>query len=366
MPHKLILLIAIIVTLTISAPAHARVKLDDICQVYGQKEVRLTGMGLVVGLDGTGDGNKALPTMNALMAVMKSMGAPATDPRELGSADNVAIVLIDATIPQGGLRQGQRIDCFVSSYLGAKCLRGGRLLVSALQTAEVNDNRLIGTAAGPLIIEEVTTPTIGRIPNGVIIETNLMQNQDFINNIITQDEGYPQFTLLLDEAHSSFLSSTAVADAINDNLSFQLENRLQKIARARSPGVIDIAIPEQYATEPVEFISEVLRVWIDTPHTQAKVIVNARTKTVIVTAEVEISPTLIAHPNLDISIGGVNPAAVPSSFEVLNDPEALQTTARLDQLIRALKQLRVPPEGIIEVLRELSKTGKLHAVYEER
>ncbi len=323
-------------------------------------------MGIVVGLDGTGDGGKAIPTIRALGAVMQAMGAPVLDLRELANAENVAIVLIDATIPQGGLRKGQKLDCYVSSYLGSQSLRGGRLLISAIQTANMNDDRLIGTAAGAVVIEDAGTPTNGRIPNGVIIETDLTQNEQFLNNIVRVDNGVSYFTLLLDEAHSSFLSASAVAEAINDNLSFQLEDRLQQIARARTPGVIDIMIPPQYFNEPIEFISEVLRVWIDTPHTQAKVVVNNRTKTVIVTAEVEISPTLIAHPNLDIAIGGMGNPIVPSSFELIDDPMSTQQTARLDQLIRALKQLRVPPEGIIEVLRELSKTGKLHAVYEER
>ena len=358
-------IVSLALLLISNSTVFARVKLENICQIYGQKEVRLTGMGLVVGLNGTGDGGKAIPTIRALGAVMQAMGAPVLDLRELNNADNVAIVLIEATIPQGGLRVGQKLDCYVSSYLGAESLRGGRLLISAIQTANIADDRLVGTAAGALVLEDPTALTGARIPNGVIIETDLTQDDEFIKNIVRVDKGMSYFTLLLDEAHASFLSSTAVADAINDNLSFQLENRLQQIAKARTPGVIDIMIPPQYFDEPVEFISEVLRVWIDTPHTQAKVIVNNRTKTVIVTAEVEISPTLIAHPNLDIAIGGMGGVA-PSSFEVLDDPMANQQTARLDQLIRALKQLRVPPEGIIEVLRELSKTGKLHAVYEER
>lgn len=345
--------------------ADARIRLENICQVAGQKEVRLVGTGLVIGLDGTGDGGDNGPTVRALAAAMKAMDSPVLDPKELVNADNVAMVQIQATIPRGGLQKGQKIDCYVSSILGAKSLRGGRLFVSALQTADLRDKRLMGTASGAVIIEDQVVLTKGRIPNGVMLEIDMVKGKDFADRIVMNDDGVSKIRLLLDEAHASFGTSSTVSRSINDDLSFGLDD--QKVAKAISPGVIDVVIPKFYKDDPIAFVSRVLQVWVDTPNTQAKVIVNPRTKMVIVTAEVEISPTLITHPNLEVSIRpGDLRSEIGSKFADLSENQGGQTTARLDQLVTALKQLRVPPEGIIEVLRELSKSGKMHAIYEER
>ncbi|MCH7989867.1 MAG: flagellar basal body P-ring protein FlgI [Planctomycetes bacterium] len=121
--------------------ARARVRLENICSIYGQKEVKLTGLGLVVGLNGTGDGGKNKPAMDALAKVLMHMNLP-TDSADLRDAKNVAVVLIEATIPKTGLRRGQKIDCYVSSIMGAKSLRSGRLLIAPLQTAEIGTIRL--------------------------------------------------------------------------------------------------------------------------------------------------------------------------------------------------------------------------------
>ena len=82
--------------------ATAKIKLENICTVHGQEEIDLIGIGLVVGLDGTGDGGSAAPTIRALAAAMKVLNAPVLDPRELKDAKNVAIVNIEAVIPKGG------------------------------------------------------------------------------------------------------------------------------------------------------------------------------------------------------------------------------------------------------------------------
>lgn len=356
--------IAIIAMTTfMAADANARVRLENICRVHGEEDIHLVGIGLVTGLDGTGDGGDAAPTIRALAAAMKAMNAPVLDPRELKNADNVAIVNIEATIPRGGLQKGQKLDCYVSSSLGARSLRGGRLLLSALQTADVSDDRLIAIASGEVIVENPATKTTGRILRGVQLKVDMVSEQSYLNRIISLKKGQQKISLLLDEAHSSVLTSSEIARVLNDEFSFLMEGK--DLAKAISPSVIDVLIPEAYLSSQVEFVANVLQVWVDSPHTQAKVIVNTRTNTVIVTAEVEISPALVTHPGLEITVGAPNLNPV-SRFADLRDENTTQTTARLSQLIQAMKALQVPPEGIIEVLRELSKSGKLHAIYEER
>ena len=116
----------------------------------------------------------------------------------------------------------------------------------------------------------------------------------------------------------------------------------------------------------MEFVAQVLAVGIDNPHTQARIIVNTKTGTVVVTGEVEISPVVISHKNLTVRVGSANPAddAVASESFVPITQQGKQATQQLQQLVEALNQIQVPNEDIIEIIRELHRTGKLHAFYE--
>ncbi len=356
---SVILLPAVLVTVAVLAPqkARARVRLENICSIYGQKEVKLTGLGLVVGLNGTGDGGKNRPAMRALSKVLMHMNLPA-DPDELRDAKNVAVVLIEATIPKTGLRRGQRIDCHVSSVMGAKSLRSGRLLIAPLQTADVGDDTVVALASGPISIEDATSPTTGIIPGGATLEAG------FVSPFVNKERGH-LVTLLLDASHSSFHTSSEVARVINDDNKFETEGRL--IARAIEPGVIEVMIPKQYRAVPVDFVSQLLDVGIDNPHTQARTVVNPRTGSVVVTGEVEISPVVISHKNLTVRVGSSFPGGGPPASEsfVLLSQQGRQPTQQLQQLVESLNQLQVPNKDVIAIIRELYSTGKLHASYEE-
>ena len=152
--------------------------------------MKLTGLGLVVGLDGTGDGGKNLPAMRALQAVLQRMNAPAAL-EELKNANNVAVVLIEATVPRTGLRRGQRLDCYVSSLMGAKSLRGGRLLVCPLTTAQITDTQTPAIASGPVYIENADVLTSGKIPSGAVLKSN------FTSNFIEYKQGRGYFVTLM-------------------------------------------------------------------------------------------------------------------------------------------------------------------------
>ncbi len=361
--RRLCFLLAAFWGLAGTAETFAQVRLESICTVHGHKEIRLTGMGLVVGLNGTGDGGNAGPTIRALAAAMRAMHTPVLDPKELRDANNVAIVLIDATIPKTGLHDGQRLDCYVSSYLGAKSLKGGRLLISPLQSADLRDDLLVGTCSGSLVIEDASVPTRARIPDGVLLETDLFRSAEYLRRIVDTSSGEPKIRLLLNESHSSFITATSIAERINE--AFDFESFGQQHARPVSPSLIEVQIPKTYRTTPVEFIAEVMGTRINTPHSLSRVQVNAKTGVVIVSGDVELSPVLINHPNLQISIGANNVEYEGARFNVLSDEQSTLTTSRLDQLVKALNELGVPREAMIEVLRELARSGKLHAIYEE-
>ncbi|GAB4150884.1 MAG: flagellar basal body P-ring protein FlgI [Planctomycetaceae bacterium] len=345
--------------ITISSPAFARVRLENICTIYGQREIKLVGVGLVVGLDGTGDGGKNLPAMRALAQVMKLMNLPVTDVRELADAKNVAVVHIEATIPRSGLRYGQKIDCYVSSAMGAKSLRGGRLLASPIEEADIQNDFVAGLASGGIRIEDPKSLRTGKIPGGIVLHRN------YPARFIDRKKGN-LITLLLNESHASFFTASEVARVVNEEFSF--ESGKAKIAQAIGPGVIQVQLPQSYEKNPVDFVATMLNIGIEQPHTQARVVVNAKTGTVIISGEVELSPALISHKGLRIQIGAPAGGATQSAggFARIQDRTNPESSQQLKQLVDALSELRLPTSDIIEIIRELRASGKLHAEYIER
>ena len=352
-----ILVVVLLGTWCFEAPA-ARVRLENICTVYGQKESKLTGIGLVIGLNGTGDGGGNRAAMRALAAVLARMNAPVSID-ELRDADNVAMVLVEATVPRTGIRKGQRIDCYVSSFMGAKSLRGGRLLVTPLTTAAVANQHVVGLASGSVYVEDENVRTVGLIQGGVVLEDS------FPSLFVDRERGH-LVTLLLDESHASFRAASEVSYAINTEFSFDTAS--QVLAKAAGPGVIEVAIPPQYQDDPVRFLALLMAVGIDNPHTQARVVVNAKTGNIVVTGEVEISPVVIASKNLTVRIGD---APLPDGeqasgrFVTLADPQDTYAPQQLQHLLDSLNELRVPTSDIIDIIRELHRSGKLHAAYDE-
>ena len=336
------------------SPTIARTRLENICTIYGQNEVHLVGIGLVVGLSGTGDGGDNLPAIRSLAAALKLLNTPILKEDELKkNADNMALVLISGTVPKTGLRRGQKIDCEVSSPFGAKSLRGGRLLVTPVETSDITDDTAVGLASGAIYVEDEAVPTNGKIPGGIVLQ------EDFVTHFISYEDG-PVITLLLDAEHSSFYAASEVSAAINREFSFEAGNT--ELAKAISPGTVQVSIPQQYHDATVDFVAQVLDVGVENPHTQAKVVVNPRSQVVIVTGEVEISPVIVSHKNLSVEVGGGTP---PSGFVALNEDDGRQSPQQLKQLVEALNRLRVPTSDIISIIRELHRSGKLHAVYDE-
>lgn len=348
-------LLAAIVAVTVtsgSQTALARVRLENICTIYGAKETRLVGIGLVTGLNGTGDSSRNAPAMRALAQTMKLLNLPVQDLRELRGVKNIAVVRIDATIPRHGVRIGQKIDCYVSAMMDAKDLRGGRLMSAPVEDASIKDDSVAGVASGAIVLEDSKSKTVGKIPGGIVIQKNF--EMKFISS-----KGF--ITLLLDKNHSSFNSASEIARRINED--FELEAGY-KIAKAAAPNAINVLIPKSYEKAPVEFVSNVLDVTVDQPHTHARVVINAKSNTVVVTGEVEVSPTIVSIDGLQVNTRATGAFGNPdtgSPFVPIPDRRTPQSTSNLKDLIDALRELRVSTADVIKVLRTLDRTGKLHA-----
>ena len=346
-------IVALLAALTLSAPKAAAVKIEDITRLKGQRENTLTGIGLLVGLNGTGDGGKYLPAMRPLAEFLGNFGNPISDIKELQNAKNVAIVTITSTVPEHGAQEGEALDVQVSNPGSAKSLEGGRLILSPLQ-GPPGDHQIYGLASGPVVIEDPKQPLVGLIKGGLVLE------EDITQTYIVGDV----FLLLLDSQSAGWAMASAIAKIINDAEAFD-ENLL---ASVQSPKCVMVKIPAAEAAEPAAFIARVLNLPVLLPDTEARVLINTRTGTIAVSGEVEISPVVISHKSLTITTAA-SEQAVPASAQagepsgpsfVRLDP-AQQGGARLQELQQALNQLKVPVKDQIAIIQRLHEIGKLHA-----
>jgi flagellar P-ring protein precursor FlgI len=336
-----------------AAPAEAQLRLRDICRVKGQEENTLHGLGLVVGLKGTGDSN-ALPTARALATMMRLMGNPLGHGlqgeqvfRELKDAKNVALAVVSATVPASGARQGDDLNCEVSA-ISAKSLLGGHLMSTPLLGPRPGSERVYAFAQGSIYVEDPDTPTVGKVHGGCRLE------EDF-HNVFTNSG---TITLVLDKNHASFQTAQYIADLINTQARYFQSNELANgyIAKAIDQLNIMVQIPSrEYREDPVLFVSEILNQRITNLQSEARVVINQRAGTVIVGADVEIGPVIVTHKNMVIEAG----EEAPSARFVAVDPENRGNT-KLTELVNALNALKVPAEDTIEIIKGLERNGKLY------
>ena len=209
---KLILLAAACCFCLSALPAEGRTTLKNICRFKGQEENTLQGLGIVVGLKGTGDGPSFLPTMRSLAKIMAVMGEQlAKGMVEIKDTKNVALVTVTATIPAAGARQGDKIDCVISSIGSAKSLSGGRLFLTPLIGPDENNPRIYGFAEGPITLDDASITNTGRVFQGCRLE------EDFFNVFIKDGK----ICLVLDKNHADFQVAQDVVELINGQLNFQ-------------------------------------------------------------------------------------------------------------------------------------------------
>jgi flagellar P-ring protein precursor FlgI len=343
------LLIAILMCCGLASDALA-VKVADVTRVGGQRKNFLVGLGLVVGLKGTGDGGDPA-TLNPVREMLAKFADPVTV-KDLGSASNIALVSVQASIPVNGVREGDEIDVHVVSVRGASSLKGGRLFVCPLR-GPTPDAPFVALAQGAVELEDPTTPTTGIVKKGGVMEVDMAYK--FVEN--------GHFWLVLEDSTASWTAASSIAKLINDAESTSGET----LAVAVDPKNVMVTIPQIEQEHPDSFISRVQRLGpIPSLTTEARVQINERTGTMIVTGDVEISPVVISHRGLTISTVDPKPTPTPRN-PVINDKDvvAIDTAnaggAKLQDLVGALEQLKVPAEDRIIIIKELHKTGKLHA-----
>jgi flagellar P-ring protein precursor FlgI len=345
--------IVLLTLASLAAPAGA-VKIADITRIGGERTNILTGLGLVYGLKGTGDGGGFAPAIAPLRSMLSKFGDPVTV-AQLNNAANVAVVMVTATVPAPGARDGDHLDVHVSSVGAAASLHGGRLFVTPMQ-GPLPGGPLLALAEGPITIEDPSTPTVGVIrgaAGGAVMETDLPAH--------VIDAG-GRFTLILDEYSSSWGTASRIAKIINDSES----NSGEILATAIDGKNIIVTIPTSERDHPDSFIGRIQQLPVQMIATRARVTINEKTGTIIMTGDVEISPVVISHNGLSIST--VLPPPQPTMRNpVVTDHEAIavstvdQGNGNLQDLVAAMEQLKVPAQDRNEIIEELYKTGKLHA-----
>jgi flagellar P-ring protein precursor FlgI len=337
-----------------AAPSSAlAVQVQDLVRIKGAESSRIVGMGLVIGLNGTGDGSKSLTTMRRLATMMNRLGDPVVTATELRDAKNVAVVYLSARIPEGGVREGDQIDVQLAAP-SASSLAGGRLVLSPL-LGPIPGSPIYAFAEGPVTVED---PLSNRT---AVVKAGATLTKDILAQYL---DSQGRLTLVLDQANATWPMANTLATLINDLMAPDSP----PIARAVDQKNIIIAVPPGDRAVLGAFISQVLEIQLDPSlvRSEARVVVNQRTGTIVMTENVEISPVVISHKGLTITT--ITPPPAPTADRptieekdfIAVDPSR-RGGSRLADLLAAFNQLKVPAEDRIAILKEIHRSGKLHA-----
>jgi flagellar P-ring protein precursor FlgI len=307
----------------------------------------------VLGLNGTGEANDAF-TMRAVAEFMKHMGSPLLNTGkginldELKKIKNASLVVVTVTVPPTGARRGDELDCYLSA-LNGKSLAGGRLVAAALQGPNPNDPRVYALCQGQIRVENIDEPTVGVIHGGCRMEADLFTP--------FYKDGY--MTLILDSNHANFQTADAIADAINsqvrESLNYSKESAASRdsdICQAIDAANIRVRIPDSYRNDPVKFASDILDTKLYENEPEARVVINPRAGSIVISGEVEIGDVVVSHKNIVIE------ATSTPTFAALDVDQSNQP--KLKQLVDQLNSLKVPTLDMIEIIKGIDRDGKLH------
>ncbi len=352
------------VLILMSGFAHA-VRIKDIADIQGVRQNQLIGYGLVMGLDGTGDGKKSQFTIQSMASMLEKMGVT-VDPKDI-DVKNVAAVMVTADLPPFA-RAGSRIDALVSSIGDAENLQGGTLLLTPLKAA---DGRVFAVAQGPISTGGFSAggagagvqknfPTVGRVVGGALIEKE-----------ITSDFAQKK-TLSLTLHNPDFTTAFRVSQAINSAL-------YDHLAEASDAGSIDVQVPKRYTGNIVELVTMIEGLSV-MPDNAAKVVINERTGTVVMGENVRILTIAIAHGNLSVQIkesANVSQPLPLSKGETIVSPDTnvsikegnsklfiMDRGVSIGEVVRALNALGVSPRDLIAIFQAIKASGALQAQLE--
>lgn len=355
-----------------TAPASAE-RLKEVASIQGVRANQLLGYGLMVGLDGTGDQTTQAPfTAQSMRSLLQQLGIqlPAGVTPQL---KNSAAVIVTAQLPAFA-QPGQQIDVTVSSVGNAKSLRGGTLLLTPLRGVDgeiyamAQGNAVVGgagaSAGGSKV--QINHLSAGRIPGGATVE-RVVPNQ-----IMSGD------SIRIELNRTDFSDVRLVTDAINQKIRSRLGGDGRQ-AVAMDARAVQVPLPRDPAMR-VGFLAELESMEVSLSAAPAKVIVNARTGSVVMNQSVTLLPSAVAHGNLSVTVSSTPVVSQPGSFSggqtvagqvsditVRQEGGAvrmLPKSAQLKDLVRTLNSLGATPQDLIAILQALQAAGSLKAELE--
>ncbi len=356
---------SLLMLMVLSSAAYAD-RIKDVASIQGVRENQLIGYGLVVGLDGSGDQTTQTPfTVQSIITMLSQMGInmPQTTTLQL---KNVAAVMVTASLPPFS-KPGQTIDVTASSMGNAKSLRGGTLLMTPLKGA---DGQVYAMAQGNLLVSgvgassggssvQVNHLSVGRVPAGATVERavpTMLGQGDYIH---------------LELNNSDFTTASRIVDVINSQIA-------PGIAAAQDGRMIEVRAPQGSAL--VGFISRIENLEISQGQGVARVIINARTGSIVMNQAVTLDACAVAHGNLTVVINTESSVSQPNArsegktvttekatIDVKTDKGGLVELAKgasLSDVVKALNAIGATPQDLLAILQAMKSAGALHAELE--
>ena len=360
--------LALLAVLALALPKAAQAeRIKDIAMVEGARSNQLIGFGLVVGLDGTGDQvTQTQFTIQAARSMLQQFGVnlpPGVNPQ----TKNMASVMVTAELP-AFTKPGQKMDVTVSSIGNAKSLRGGELLLTQLKGG---NGEVYAVAQGGLVVSgfgaegedgssvSVNTKASGRIPNGALIERE-------VGNVLNDGSNRITFNL-----HSAdFTTAKNMASEINRMMGPGTAEALDAVS-------VSVLAPTDTA-QKVAYLAELENIEVSKANSAAKIIVNARSGTIVIGSEVVVKPAAVATGSLTVTIDesfavsqpgpfatGGQTAVVPQSTVNAEQEEAkffvMEGGVNLQDIVTAINKVGAAPGDLIAVLEALQQAGALSA-----
>ena len=366
-------LAAVLLVLSFSSGNVFADRIKDLTTVAAMRTNQLIGYGLVVGLQGTGDGSDVSFTAQSMKTLLNRLGVSLEGPlsdfetaTSAGKIDikNVAAVMVTAELP-GFAKPGQKIDINVSTIGKASNLRGGTLLLSSLRGV---DGEIYALAQGSLTATGIDAaaagskvaigvPTAARVPSGATVERMVENPFDKADRIV------------LNVRESDFTTTNAIVNAINGRFG-------NDVARALDGVSITLQAPADL-TQRVAFMSMIENMDVMPGEPNARVVVNAKTGTVVISRNVRVTAAAVTHGTISVSIAATNEISQPGAFSqgqtaavqnaevTVSEPNKprfmFQPGVDLRQIVDAVNQVGASPSSLIAILEALKSSGSLRA-----
>jgi flagellar P-ring protein precursor FlgI len=364
---KVIFEILLLAAVAAAPSPAAAARLKELASIEGVRDNQLIGYGLVVGLAGTGDRRQTVFSAQSLTNMLQRMGV--TVPPTAIQVKNTAAVMVTATLPPYA-QPGSRIDVTAAALGDAPNLQGGLLVVTSLRG---QDGQVYAVAQGPVVTggfvagragnsQTVNHPTVGRVPNGAIVERPA--------------PSVPVGNRLRLQLHQAdFTTAARVAAALNKKFAPGAD----PVAKPENAALVSVAVPPPFASRAIDFIAELEAVTVEADR-PAKVVVNERTGTIVMGNPVRIAPAAIMHGNLAVEIQTAFEVSQPAPMSsgntelvpkvgvgVRQEPArniVLKNGATVEELVRALAAIGSTPRDIVAILQSLRAAGALDAELE--